>query len=335
MSSGKLTTAESLAWLGRSVPVDAHLQMPTMNPQNSTVDYMTLFKRLAYRASHIPEVDDTLFTPPIVFFDDFISAGMAFDRALLNETDPGGAKFSSTADVGQWLVTNVGAIAANNVITVADTGAGGILQITTAATGAGDLIGCQINGESFALHPGYPLFFEASWGVADVTGAGTSSEVFIGLADTSADTYNGNIGDADHVGFMLHANTGDIIFSMDEGAAALVQQDTGANLVAATPATWATANTHHRTAFYWDGGLNTADQPGTVHVYVDGVEVCLLAGVPQVYEDGVHTYGLLANVVTIPDGIDMTPSFQIETDGANAAVMYIDYIMVAKRRGTT
>lgn len=337
MSSGKLTTPEAVALLGQRCPVDEHLLYPAMDPEQSVVDWAGLLKRLAFRADRLPEVDDTEYAPPVTFWDDFVSAGFAFDRALAgpDETDPEGVKFSQTADVGEWLVTVVdtGAWLTNACIASQDAAPGGILRIQcniAGAGGAGDLVCAQVNGESFNTRvaagippgPARPLYFETSFGVGG-DGNIADVEAFIGLADSCTNAYGvAGIGDPDHVGFFLD-QSGDVMFGVDEAAAGQSKVDTGADIVFTNVATWWTAAHHVRAGFFYDG-------ISTIHVYINGVETCLNAAGNAGFVEGA-TFG--GNVVTRPKGLDLSPVMHIETaDAAQEVDLYLDYIAVAQMR---
>lgn len=109
--------------------------------------------------------------PPAVYFDHFVAASFG----------SGEQKFSSTADSGDWLATQVG----TNTLVVRDDAQNGVIRITTGGT-ASDGMACQLNGESFKLQAGKDIVFEGYFQLGD---ADQSIFLFgLGITDTIPST---------------------------------------------------------------------------------------------------------------------------------------------------
>lgn len=240
----------------------------------------------------------------IVFFEDFVATGYLAAEA--------GGMFSATANAGKWLVTLVdGDSDAAEIVgrpadgAANDSGHGGWGTFTTNDKQAGELVSCQLNGETFKLAVGKALWFETKFAVEDIS----ETQVFIGLADSAADCYAAGAGATNHAGFMLD-NDGNLDFSLDEGGTQ-DKDDTTVNFVDGSLATLETTNVVHTCGFYWDG--------------VDSI---------YVYVDGTLTNTLTDNDTTtvVPDGTCLTPTIHVESNGASAETIWVDYIYVAQER---
>jgi len=299
----KLTKDEALAQLGQSVDVLPTMKYPGVNPETPHQDIQTFQRDLVHGAFNVPTVDRTDYAPPIVFKEDFLIGG--------HVTGAGIHKFSESANVGEWLATVTEAGGGTAALTIVDGGTnasaqGGWLQIVNAA-GAADAVSAQLNGESFKLAVGKPLYFEAKLAVEDVS----ETLVWIGLMDTATDAYASGVGANNHVGFAIDAD-GNLDFCVDEGGAGTpTWADTTTNFVDGSLATLETANVVHRVGFYWDG-------VNTITPYIDGV-----AGTAVV--EGVGG-------VLIPDATCLTPTFEVQNETTTAETMWIDYIMVVQAR---
>jgi len=244
----------------------------------------------------------------VVFFEDFITTA-----SCKTGTDVAGGPFSVAADGGAWLVTEVDN-ATGQTETVLGTPSDGSTGASaqggwgqfTCCNNTADLISAQLNGESFKLATGKKLWFECKFAVEDIS----ETEVFIGLADAGTDLYAAGAGDNDHVGFMLDGD-GDLDFSIFEGGTNQSKSDTAVNFVDGSIATLETTDVVHTCAFYWNG-----------------------AGVITVYVDGTLTNTLTDNgaAIAIPDGMCLSPGFQVETQGNTAETIWIDYIYIVQER---
>ncbi len=310
----KLTKAQALALsLGVEVEANPDIHYPKINPETPYIDQYDFFQKLAGLATGVPNLGSPTFSPPLVFKEDFIDTFYSKDLALTSESDPTGV-FSVVADRAKWLVTIVdGDSDAGEVVGTPIDGAanasaqGGWGTFTTNDKQAGELVCCQLNGESFKLATGKKLWFECRMAIEDIS----ATEVFIGLADTGTDHYVAGAGVSNHAGFMVDGD-GVIDISVDEGGTQ-TKTDTTGDFVDGSIATLETANVVHRMGFLWDGA-------GTITPYIDGVAITAAAVVDN------------ATTILIPDGTCLSPAFQVETDGATAETIWIDYIMIAQER---
>ncbi|HUW18261.1 MAG TPA: hypothetical protein VMW16_03080 [Sedimentisphaerales bacterium] len=214
-----------------------------------------------------------------------------------------GHKFSETADKGDWLKSSTdGEPDSADVCNVADDGPSGILQLTCNDANA-DNENVQLNGESFKLAVGKPLWFETKVALLDID----KCDFFIGLAIADVDILGGVL---DRVGFEnLH----------DGNIAALIEQDEteyNADTTSDIGDCAAIANfaaTAVKLAFYWDG-------VDTVNFFVDGV-------LKKSFTDN-------ATTILVPDDEALSPVFQIKTHTGAAAVQtaWIDYIDIVAVR---
>jgi len=211
-----------------------------------------------------------------------------------------GHKIGETANQNDWLQTLTdGDTDAGDVTQVADDAAGGILTITTNDKAA-DGQELQMNGESFKLASGKPLFFEASAAIEDVS----ETNFFIGLAITDTAVYDGT---SDRVGFEID-NDGNIDFLIEQDSTEY-GGDTGIDADDASLATYSTTKDVY--AFFWDG-------TDTVYGYVNGV----------LYD----TYTDNASTILVPDDEALTPTIVVEAGGAAAETVWIDYIYIKAER---
>lgn len=225
--------------------------------------------------------------------EDFIS-GLVYD----------GGKFSETADRSEWLKTSVdGDADGADVCAVQDDGPGGILRILC-NNKAADREEIQLNGESFKLATGKPLWFESKFAIEDVD----ASNEFVGLAltDTTVMTTTG-MTVTDYVGFKnLHDGT--ILFCVCQDSTE--KTGTGAALTdCAAVANFAT--TAKRFGFYWDGA-------GVLTAFVDGTLTATLT------DDGALTM--------VPDDEALTPTIAVGTSATATEAIYVDYIHIVGTR---
>jgi len=210
-----------------------------------------------------------------------------------------GHKISETADKGDWLLTLVdGDTDGGDVCKVTDDAPGGVLTITT-NNKASDSMSLQLNGESFKLAVGKPLFFEALLGLDDVDKA----DFFIGLCLTDTTPLDNN----DRVGFMVD-HDGNIDFISEQDGTE-TDQDTTADIADATVATAAT--TFKRLAFYWDG-------VNTLTPYVNGVAYAVIT------DNG--------TTILVCDDEALTPTIHLATSAAQVVTAFIDYIRIVATR---
>jgi len=303
----RMTKEDALAQQGESVDVAPLVTFPRVNSADGEVEAQTFYRDLIDLMTGRPRLD-AVHPKPIVFMEDFVTGGFV-------GADPA-TKFSETANGGEWLVTIVDGDAdgAEVVGTPADVGTvasgqGGWGTFTTNDKQAGELVSCQLNGESFKLAIGKPLYFETRFAVEDIT----ETQVFIGLSDTSTDPYAAGLGANNHAGFMLDED-GNLDFSIDE-AGTQDKNDTEINFTDGSLATLETADVVHRCGFYWDG-------VDTIRVYVDGAEIAA-TGFPVVDN---------ATTILVPDGTCLTPTIHVEADGATPETIWVDYIRVVQAR---
>lgn len=208
-----------------------------------------------------------------------------------------GHKFSETADKGDWLKSSTdGSAGAVDVCNVADDGPGGILQLTCNAANA-DNENVQLNGESFKLAVGKPLWFETKVALLDVD----KCDFFIGLAIADVDILGGV---TDRVGFQ-NDHDGNIDALIEQDSTEYAADTTSDILDCAAIANFAAKSV--TLTFYWDG-------VDSINFFVDGV-------LKKTFTDN-------ATTILIPDDETLSPVFQIKTHTGAAAVqtVWIDYI---------
>lgn len=306
-----LGTGPAAALGGQSIEVEPNLITPEINAARPNESYLGGIRNLAFAAYRMPHVDDPNYKPPISFWDDFTQGGYGAGGAA------NAGKFCDTADEGEWLATNV-----TTTVTILDAPnglPGGWLHFGTGGA-QNDRCNAQLNGESFQMMAGCPLYFEARFAIDDAVGAAmTSGDVFIGLAISDTDITGGF--PADYIGFRHHSAAATQVLAIAaESAAAATAVNIGAiaNATAGAGAIFANAV---RVGMYWDGGGAGADNPGNVYFFHNGV-----LG---------HTLTLTsgAGVQEIPDDVCMSPSIVVDADAAAQAMdLYVDYIAVVQRR---
>jgi hypothetical protein len=206
-----------------------------------------------------------------------------------------GAKISTTADKGEWLLTLTGSGSA----AAADAGPGGVLAVVTGATD-NNLNELQKNAEAFAFAG--PLAFEARVAM----NLASTSDFFIGLGvtDTSflaGHTYSVGFSNAHAVSILCDATINSVAVSSD---------DTGEDFATATLATFSTTSVVLR--FEWDGVR-------TIRYYVDG--------------ELVNTETLTDANVTLLLAAAFTPTIAIKTTSGSAAkTLWVDYVRVKQTR---
>jgi len=214
-----------------------------------------------------------------------------------------GHKFSETADKGDWLKTSVdGSAGGVDVCQVADDGPGGILQLTCNAANA-DTENVQLNGESFKLAIGKPLWFETKVALLDVD----KCDFFIGLAISDTEILGGV---THRVGFQ-NDHDGAIDCLTEQGGSENKEDTTSVIGDCANIAAFAT--TAVRLSFYWDG-------VDSLTFFVDNVLKITMTD--------------NATTILVPDDEALSPAFQIMTHTGAAAVqtVWIDYIDIVPVR---
>lgn len=217
-----------------------------------------------------------------------------------------GNKFSETADKAEWLKTSVdGDTDGADVCIVQDDAPGGILSLGC-NNKALDSEQLQLNGESFKLATGKPLWFESKFAIQDVDAA----DVFIGLAITDTTVMTGTTGVmacTDYVGFH-NIHTGTILATVCQDSTA----KTGtAGTLADCAAVTNFAATGKRFAFYWDGA-------GNVSYFLNGAYVGVFT------DDG--------SVTVIPDDEALTPTICVDTSATATEVVWVDFIYIVAAR---
>ena len=151
----------------------------------------------------------------------------------------------TTGDPTGWTMTVVEAGAGDSTVASANV-SGGALLLTTDQN-ENDGINLQLNGESFKLVSGNPLYFGARLKISDAT----ESDFFIGLAITDTDILGGV---TDRIGFQKLDGSTDLKF--------MLEKDSTETLTAALH----TVDTSNMILeFYFDGT--------NIEVFVDGVSV--------------------------------------------------------------
>ena len=174
---------------------------------------------------------------PVTFFDDFLTG-----------VTENGAKFATTADLGDWLVTADVFTSHGANPTVQDDADGGWVRFAS-DDDAGDQVTMRANGESFLLAIGRRTVYETR-----LRFVSTTQDALWGISVNTTDPLGTR--PSDYIGFELDG-TADLEFTADTGSAATAQVDTTANVVAGTFATF---------SFIWDG-------IDTIRVYFNGAKV--------------------------------------------------------------
>lgn len=186
--------------------------------------------KFAFWETHRKRIIDAIGSDVVKYIDDFVYVPVD----------------DTTGDPTAWTTTVVEAGASDTTVTSANV-SGGALLITTDAN-ENDGANLQLNGESFKLVSGVPLYFGARVKMSDAT----QSDLFIGLAITDTDILGGV---TDRIGFEKLDGSTDLKF--------MLEKDSTETLSAAL-ATVAN-NTNLFLEFFYDGS--------GIEVFVDGVSV--------------------------------------------------------------
>lgn len=189
---------------------------------------------LAFYEGHRGSIVDAIGTNVAKYVDDFI-------HVPVDDT---------TGDPTAWTTTVVEAGASNTTVTSANV-AGGALLITTDAN-ENDGANIQLNGESFKLTSGVPLYFGARVKISDAT----QSDLFIGLAITDTDILGGV---TDRIGFEKLDGATDLKF--------MVEKDSTETLSASIKTV--AADTWMKLEFFYTGSA--------LQIFVDNVEQTAIA----------------------------------------------------------
>lgn len=306
----QITKADALALIGNPSDIVGGLHYPNVNPERSIQETYGFYRDLIDLASDRPRVDANDWSPPIKFLEDFVAT------ATPAATTTGG-QFDIAADTQAWFVTEVdgGTGQTQTVLGIPIDGAGGASAqggwgAFTTCDNNDDSLNAQVNGESFKLAVGKPLYFETKLAIDDIS----ITELFVGLAISTTSAY-GTAGAGDtggHVGFVCKgADPGKIYFNVMQASGTLTTTDTGEVFVDGSITTFETTNVVHRLGFYWDG-------VDTVIPFIDG-EV-----VDGTVEDGTGS--------EVPDALCMSPVFNILTNTTSSATVWFDYISVVQKR---
>lgn len=185
---------------------------------------------MAFYDAHHKRIIDAVGADVVKYIDDFVNVPVD----------------DTTGDPTAWTCTMVEAGASNTTVASANI-SGGALLITTDAN-ENDGANIQLNGESFKLTAGNPLYFGTRLKVSEAT----ESDLFIGLAITDTDILGGV---TDRIGF-----------EKLDGATALkfmLEKDSTETLSASIQTV--AADTWYYLEFYYNGS--------TIEVFVDGVSV--------------------------------------------------------------
>jgi len=303
-----ITKADALALAGNPVANVGGAMYPNVNPEKAMQETYGFYRDLVDMATGRPRVDANDWAPPISYLLDFI------DTATPKATTTGGL-FDVAANTQAWFVTEVdgGTGQSETVIGIPIDGAAGASAqggwgAFTTCNADNDSLNAQLNGESFKLAVGKPLWFETKLAIDDIS----ITELFIGLAISTTSAY-GTAGAGDtggHVGFAIKAD-GAILFNVMESGGTLTATDTTKDFVDGSITTFETANVVHRLGFYWDG-------VDTITPYVDGEVVA----------------GAVTDAVgsEVPDGVCMSPVFNLLTNTTSSATIWLDYISVNQKR---
>ena len=218
-----------------------------------------------------------------------------------------GNKFSETADKAEWLKTSVdGDTDGGDVCIIQDDAPGGILSLgcNDKALDSEEL---QLNGESFKLATGKPMWFESKFAIQDVN----VGNVFIGLAITDTTVMTGTTGAmacTDYVGFH-NIHTGNVLAVCCQDSTAATPVTCGVLTDCAAVTNFAA--TAKRFAIYWDGA-------GSLSYFLDGVYV------------GVFTDD--ASATLIPDDEALTPTIAVSNSATSTEAVWVDYIYIVAAR---
>ena len=180
---------------------------------------------------------------PVVFFDDFLTAGYT-----VNDAADAQAKFSETANASAWLLTVIdGGTDNGESIVISDDEPGGVLAITT-NDADNDACELQLNGEAFKVQSGKDLIFEARFKLNDVD----TADWFLGLATTDTTVLAGT---TESLGFRCPDGTGDIDYVCEDNSTETTG-DTGIDLADDTFVTVRLeVRSNERVKFFVNGAL--------------------------------------------------------------------------------
>jgi len=160
------------------------------------------------------------------------------------------ASATSSATGSGWILTIIDTDIDTGATQAIEDAAGGILALTV-DDNALDSVNLQVNGETFKLAAGKPLYFESKFAVDCAAIANPTVVVGLCIKDT---TLAGSMTD----GVYFIKDNGDANLDIvTELASSETKADTGVDLV---------DNTFVTVAFYYDGA-------GNVTFYVDGTEI--------------------------------------------------------------
>jgi len=203
------------------------------------------------------------------------------------------ADISETADAALWNATLVdGGSDSGEVLGVADGSVGGWLTCST-NDADNDMNSLQVNGESFQLASGKPLYFETKLYVNDID----TQDLFVGLSITDATIIAGG---TDMVGFRIPDGTS------SQNLTCLTEKNSSETVTDSGIAVTASLATAKKLAFFFDGD-------GTVVFYIDDEQVA-------------------SHTLTIPDDEALTPSLEIRNASAAASTLYVDYVLCSQAR---
>ena len=229
-----------------------------------------------------------------IFMDDFFTAGYMPGGGVTNL-----ARFSETADRGEWLVSVTDGDGDNvETIVVVDGVPNGVLAITP-NNKAVDAVQIQKNGESFRVSTTKDLWFETSIGCEDVS----DNDVAVGLTVSDTDVL-GTFGNDFMLFYFPDTGIGTGSFQMAKdgaivtNAAITVLGDSGA-----------TGTNLTRLGFFADGSTSN------VYVYVDGALVAT------------HTA-----VTNLPNDELLSPFASILCTNVTTDQLFIDYIKIIQQR---
>lgn len=235
--------------------------------------------------------------PDIYWMEDFFVGGRTIvDAVLAAETDPY-AKFVQgvAADItGEWLVSRDTVVAETQLWTIQNDADGGTVKATTDAT-SGERISMQLIGEAFKVpSASVPASNRPIYFETKLKIGTVTSDAYFGLAVTGATDPHASrpLG---AVGFTMTGDA-DIEYVTANASTATASVDTGTDLVADTMTTF---------GIWCDGS--------TARFYINGEMV-------------------KSTTTTVPAGMNLSPVFCIESNGA-AEAMTIDYVMFRQRRG--
>ena len=250
--------------------------------------------------AHSIQLEGQAIDPPVVFFDDFLTAGYNGEASS--------GKFSETADDCEWLVTKIdGATDNDEALVVSDAEPGGVLTITT-TDADNDSLELQKNGEAFQVQANKDIRFKARLKLTSTTTPTTTIDWFIGLANTDTTVMAGC---TDAIGF--HGGT--TILMANQGAA---------NIIATTASVLGSDWTSTSLQTAADTGVDFEDDT----FFTVEFEVTSNSRV-RFWVNGARVH---ESVTNIPGAVELTPTMCILNNGAEAKTMEVDYIYCRQER---